>query len=525
MFTVLSARRVALAVLLLLFIALSAIRLDYSPIYMHDAEVQFALHARSIAATLHDAEGRLLPLYFHMPAVGANVWFHPMLVYFTAIFLKLLPFTEWSVRFPSVIVGAADIALIYLVGCRLYRDRRYALLAAGFLALTPAHFIHTRLAMDYIYPVPFVLLWLWCLLKFDEREDLWAAGAGFVLGVGFYSYIAAVVFMPLYLLFTWVYLFARQRRLRLSHLTSAVAFCIPLILVVAWRIWYPDVFSGTAYRYAITRSGLVIGILRLLNYNIIQEYASLYWNFHNPAFLFFVGSPNFQSSTRVAGVYTLPMVVFLVTGFYEAVARERTPIAWLLIAGFLTAPIPAVMVEEPMAIYREMVVLPFAILLAGYGARRLFESAARSWRVVAIAALVLIPIHFGYFLKDYFTDYRLNLYIWFGGNIKAAVTKVLDLNAEHEVPAVYVSTRIPYGFERWHFYLDVLGREDFFARTRRLAPTDTTADMPSRSLIIFPPLERDAATAEMHSSDVRKVGEIVEPFGARPTAFVIFERQ
>ena len=32
--------------------------------------------------------------------------------------------------------------------------------AALLLALTPAHFIHSRFALDYLYPVPFTLAWL-----------------------------------------------------------------------------------------------------------------------------------------------------------------------------------------------------------------------------------------------------------------------------------------------------------------------------------------------------------------------------
>src|SRR5438477_2960620 len=265
--------RIALALLLALNVALYSLWLSYSPIYMHDAEVLFALHARSIAATLRDTNGTFLPLYFHMPSIGANVWFHPMIVYLSAIFLKILPFSEWSVRFPSVVVGTVDVALIYLVADRLFRSKAYAVLTAAFLALTPAHFIHSRLEMDYIYPVPFVLLWLWCLLKFDDTGDrrlLWASG--FALGIGFYSYIAAVVFMPLYLAFTWLYLLAKYRRPRLAHVTATVAFAIPLILFLAWRVLYPEVFSGTAYRYAITRSGLTFGVLRLLNYNLICDY-------------------------------------------------------------------------------------------------------------------------------------------------------------------------------------------------------------------------------------------------------------
>jgi 4-amino-4-deoxy-L-arabinose transferase-like glycosyltransferase len=518
-------RRIALGVLLALTVVLYSLWLGYSPIYMHDAEVLFALHARSIAATLRDSNGTFLPLYFHMPSIGPNVWFHPMIVYLSAIVLKILPFSEWSVRFPSVVVGTVDVALMYLVACRLFRDRAYALLAAALLALTPAHFIHSRLEMDYIYPVPFVLMWLWCLLRFDETEEPWLPwAAGFALGAGFYSYIAAVAFMPLYVVFTWLYLFAKYRRLRLAHLTTTVAFCIPLIFFVAWRILYPEVFSGTAYRYAITRSGLVFGLLRLLNYNLIGDYLSNYWNFYNPNFLFLVGSPNFQSGTRAAGVFLMPVVLFLAVGVYEVISREKARLSWLLIAGFVTAPIPAVLVEEPFAIYRELEILPFAILLAVFGVRRLLKADMKVWRAVAVAALVAMPLQFGYFLKDYFTDYRLNSFGWFGGNIRGAVAKVIELNAERQVPVVYLSSKIPYAVERWHFYLATAGREDLLARTHTLDATGALPAMSSGSLVVVPVEDREVQDARMTSPGVRKVAEIIEPFGARPTAFVVFER-
>jgi 4-amino-4-deoxy-L-arabinose transferase-like glycosyltransferase len=518
-------RRLALGVLLASNVVLYSLWLGYSPIYMHDAEVLFALHARSIAATLHDTNGTFLPLYFHMPSIGANVWFHPMIVYLSAIFLKILPFSEWAVRFPSVVVGTVDVALIYLVAYRLFRDRRYALVAAALLALTPAHFIHSRLEMDYLYPVPFVLLWLWCLLKFDETgKPSLAWAAGLALGAGFYSYIAAVAFMPLYVLFTWLYLFARDRRVCRAHLTTTVGFCIPLILFFAWRILYPEVFSGTAYRYAITRSGLVFGVLRLLNYNVIGDYVSNYWNFFNPNFLFLVGSPNFQSSTRAAGVFLIPVVLLLAVGVYEVASREKPRLSWLLIAGLVTAPIPAVMVEEPYAIYRELEILPFAILLATYGARRLLNADSMVWRAATVACLVLMPLQFGYFLKDYLTTYRLASFGWFGGNIRGAVEKVIELNGRHETPAVYLSAKIPYAVERWHFYLATAGREDLLARTRTLDAAGERPSIPSGSLVVVPVEDRQLKDPAIVSPDMRKVADIIEPFGDRPTAFVVFER-
>jgi hypothetical protein len=284
------------------------------------------------------------------------------------------------------------------------------------------------------------------------------------------------------------------------------------------------VFSGTAERYAITHSGVIVGLLRFLNVNVIQEYVSLYWNFHNPTYLFLVGSPNFQSSTRAAGVFLMPVAVFLIAGFYQVVVGENTRPVWLIVAGFLTAPIPAVLVEEPFAIYREMVVLPFAILLATIGARLMLNAGAKAWRGVAIAALVAMPLQFGYFIKDYFTDYRLNAYPWFGGNTKGTVERVLDLDAVRDVPAVYLHTRIPYARERWHFYLAAAGREDLLERTRAFGPTDTTADMASGSLVVVSLLDREVRDRRLEPPDMRKVAEIVEPFRAGPTTFVLFER-
>jgi hypothetical protein len=277
-------------------------------------------------------------------------------------------------------------------------------------------------------------------------------------------------------------------------------------------------------RYAITKSGTVLGLLHFFNYGVIGDYVSLYWNFFNPNFLFLVGSPNFQSSTRAAGVFLLPVILFLAVGLYDVAARERSRFGWLLIAGFVTAPIPAVLVEEPYAIYREMVILPFAILLATFGVRRLMASDARAWRAVTIAALVAMPLQFGYFVRDYFTTYPLYAFGWFGGNTPGAVEKVLALDAAHPVPAVYLSKKIAYARERWEFYLARDGRVDLLAKTRMLNPDDPIASVPSGSLIVVPIEEREVKDPRMRAPDVRMAAEIMEPFGDRLGAFAVFER-
>ena len=70
-------------------------------------------------------------------------------------------------------------------------------LAAALMALTPAHFIMSRQALDYICPLPFVLGWLLCLLTyFDTGRTAPLVAGGLLLGVGAYTYISSWMVMP-----------------------------------------------------------------------------------------------------------------------------------------------------------------------------------------------------------------------------------------------------------------------------------------------------------------------------------------
>src|SRR5262249_14165952 len=194
--------KAALLVIVAAMLVLYAWRLDFSPPYLADDEVMFALQAQSIASTGRDLSGRIMPLYFQMGPLGETSWFHPVLVYFTAPFLAVLPFSEATVRFPSAVVGLANALLIYFIARRAI-GASWALLSAVRVALTPAPFMLSRITADYIYPVPFVLAWLLCLLVYFERGSPRTLFVGTTcLGFGVYSYIASLIMMPVYLAIT-----------------------------------------------------------------------------------------------------------------------------------------------------------------------------------------------------------------------------------------------------------------------------------------------------------------------------------
>jgi 4-amino-4-deoxy-L-arabinose transferase-like glycosyltransferase len=156
-----------------LIVLLYATRLEYAPIYLHHDEVLNAVNAADIAATGRDASGRFFPLYFH---VGGNYWATPIVAYTTAVALIVAPLSEVTIRMVSVIVGLIDIVLVFAIARSMFRRSSAAAVAAVLLALTPAHFIHSRVAFDQIYQVVFVLAWLWCLARFFETGGKSATG-------------------------------------------------------------------------------------------------------------------------------------------------------------------------------------------------------------------------------------------------------------------------------------------------------------------------------------------------------------
>src|SRR5262245_1853489 len=220
---------------------LYAWRLGYAPIYLSPDEAIISVDAYTLASTGRDVHGRFLPLFFQiqLPGESRMGWFTPVIFYLSALVLQVLPLSEAVVRIPSMLVGVVNVVLMYFVGRRLFQTEWLAIVAAALLALTPAHFILSRYALDYLYPLPFVLGWFLCLLTFLDTKRPVALFAGtLLLGIGVFSYIAALVLMPMYFLATCVVALREPRRVQLLGV-SALGFGLPLVFLAGWLIGHP----------------------------------------------------------------------------------------------------------------------------------------------------------------------------------------------------------------------------------------------------------------------------------------------
>jgi len=485
-------------VLLAAAAVLYARRLGDAPVYMSPDEVIIAVDAHAVATTGRDVHGAAMPLYFKIQMSGEERqgWFMPVIFYATAIVLKVLPLSEMSARLSSVFVGLTDIVLVFFVVRRLYRRDWLALASAGMLALTPAHFILSRYALDYLYPAPFLLGWLLCVLTYLETGRLRTLFvATLLLGAGFYSYIAAVLMAPAYLLFTAALLFHARKPAR-HYAVAAAGFALPLLMLVPWLVAHPTAFADTAGRYELYDTGhmdALQGLRSFLSYNNIEERAGIYWSFLNPSFLFFTGDAQMPFSTRAVGVFLLPAAVLMVAGFCAAI-RRPTPAHLVILLGFVTAPLAAVLVPENSAIIRAAAMLPFGVLLAAMGVEALWTApapgrvrnvlmpagiavlvaglayggwslighrhltsstgpviaaglalcviafasdAASIAKIVAVCLLAAMPLQFAGFSRDYFTDYRRRSSTWLGGNLRGALVDLMDRETRDSAPFIY----------------------------------------------------------------------------------------
>jgi 4-amino-4-deoxy-L-arabinose transferase-like glycosyltransferase len=566
--------------------------LESAPIYASPDEVIIAVDAHSLATTGRDVYGRFMPLYFQiqMPGETRMGWFTPAIFYVSALFLKILPLSEWTVRLSTVCVGTLDIVLMYFIGRRLFKEERLAVAASLLLAVTPAHFILSRYALDYVYPLPFVLAWLLCLLVFmaDERPMWLYAAAGF-LGLGFFSYIGSVVMMPMYFAITCAAALQKRHGFRLCAI-AAMAFALPLLLLlVPWLLRHPTAFTDTVQRYELYDTqhlNALQGLRAFFSYPNLDRLASLYWSFYNPSFLFFSGDRLMTFSTRSVGVFTLPVAALLLLGLYQVCVLRRTP-AFIVLAGFVTAPLAALLGGEDAAIIRAVELLPFTVLLATFGleyllsrqmshhggpwllaagvsalvlailsgawmlatASRLGSSTialgivgaamagvgARANRmnlglVAAAVLLALIALQFGYFAKDYFSDYRVRSSAWLGGNLRGALESLIDLDARLHPAGIYFSTlqstgglmdtRNRWMDAYWKFYLIKHGRQELLNRTAPFNQTNLST-IAAGSLVLAN--VGDLTTESLVASGQLKRLQLIPELGA-PPFFAILQR-
>ena len=477
--------------------------LDHSPPHLAHDEALSALQAYSVALSGRDINGNFLPVYF--VESGYGIGRDPVHVYLTALVLKIAPLSQSSIRAAAALVGVINVVLIFLLARRLVSREWLAWVAAMIAALTPVHFIHGRLSLSVIYPLPFVIGWLFCFAIYLHRAQLrWLVAAGLVLGFGIYSYLASLVMMPVYWLISVVALLSRRSFIPIAVVTAA--FALPLSLLAAWHLTHPDRYRDivNAYRiYDADNLNPLQGVRDLSSYFSLGERTAVYWQAFNPGRWFFTGDSSLVKSTRLVGLFLMPVAPLLLSGVVTA-ARTRTLMHLVLLAGLLSAPLPEVLLAQG-EIGRWLVVVPFVVMLATLGAEAMWQSGRRWWRAALVLLLLAMPAQFALFYRDYTTDYRIRSARWFGGgDTHRAMGEARRLAPD----AVYLSDSIIHAEAFWKFYAQADGADVAAIRTLPVHGSEVPRADPAGSAAYVTPAVDDAVAERIRAAGWRPAAAI-----------------
>lgn len=434
-------------------------RLGYSPAYLMHDEMQFALQSISVAASGRDLSGRRLPIFFTEPAFPAGR--DPAVIYLTAAALTGLPISEANVRLPVALLGVLNIVLMFLLARRLFGSDWMALVAAGSIALTPLHFIRSRLLLSPQTSIPVILAWLLCLVAFSERATLRRlTTAAACLALGVYTYLACVVMMPIYWLMTaWI---GRKQLGRRAVMTTAAAFAVPLVPMAIWHVTHPERLSQVVGAYELGNSVAATGATLAAALTSVRKALGLYWSFFSPEYLFLLGDPSLINSTRHTGLFPLSFALLIPFGVWHLATRRRD-LDLVVLAGLITAPVAAV-ASGAIEMNRVMFVIPFGALVAVYGVEWLLTAASRAGALVAFAMVAVVPLQFVAFYGDYMGRYRVAAGPAFGGNTRELFMTAIARAGTGNAPPVYVHTAIQHSDRYWRFYALAEGRPDVIDR-------------------------------------------------------------
>jgi 4-amino-4-deoxy-L-arabinose transferase-like glycosyltransferase len=292
--------------------------------------------------------------------------------------------SEYALRFASVLAGVALVVLLYATGKRLFSERA-GVLAAALGAFSPFLIWYSQEARMYTLLAALSLASVYLLLRaidFPARNvrprrtwSIWIAWAVVTLAVLYahFTMFFVLLFEGPVLLFA----LARSRRREAWVLLALlIVAALPLTL------------------YAASRAQQ--GVDPVFGFRPLDSMAAEVWG------TFVVGRTNdlFQPWWAV-----LPSLLLLLVGLIGGLIRKAQRWSTLVVALYLVIPLLAfyaVTFIRPLYTgpRHVMFILPPVYLLVAYGLSLLWQR----WRIASLAALALVLLIMGWWLRVQFTD-------------------------------------------------------------------------------------------------------------------------
>ena len=177
--------------------------------------------------------------------------FPPLQVWVTAILFKLFGFSEFAARFWSALTGAGTVAVLFLMGRRLGRDRATGYFAALFIGSIWYFTVYSRRGQFDVPFTFFVAASLWGYVEYLDRMRIvgrrrleadpgawgWLALSGLALGLGLMNKIALALMASIIAGAVSAYGWLRGRHtIRRILLEQAVINGVAFLVILPWHL-------------------------------------------------------------------------------------------------------------------------------------------------------------------------------------------------------------------------------------------------------------------------------------------------
>lgn len=376
-----AAKKLTISLLGLILIGiLFSYRLLDVPLGLTVDEGAFGYNGVLLAETLHDQNGKLLPI-FVLSNEGKD-WRQPITQYYQAAFFKIFGPSVFNLRFSSVVITLISAVLIFHLS-KLLLGVMGGIWAVILYLTTPLVMIQSHLGLDNIMPIPFASAWLLSLLLFQKtNQKKYLVFSALALGFAFYTYKGMRAVVPVWIILTLAFLYFSKIKFYLKRATLFLAVLSPFFLIIPYlQNEYP---------------GAILGGTKL-SFDSVYSFLYPYLSSFDPSFLFISGDSTIYHSTSHHGMFLLATLPLFIIGVYQVIRKENF---WLfLLASFFLTPLFYGLVDSVHRASRLMAFIPMYVLIAALGVVSIRN------KLLLVAILALMFINYFDFVKYYWFTY------------------------------------------------------------------------------------------------------------------------
>ena len=426
--------KIILLVIIIFGFFLRFYQLGDNPAGLDWDEASLGYNAYSILKTGRDEYGNFLPFSFR----SFDDYKPPVYVYLTVPSVAIFGLNNFSVRFPSALLGSITVFITYFLVMELAKKyehkEKLSLLTAFLLAISPWHLQFSRVAFEANVGLFLFITGTLFFLKGLNKGYFYILSSIFYV-LSLYTYHSNRVVVPVFAMGFLLYFRQEIWKLKKWFIISLIIGFIGLIPLIKIFFFSP---SGAARFGAVsvfTSSGIIDESINKINnddklnlpFSEIVHNRRLYFlryslenylDHFNPIFWFINGDAKGEVDVsgrhRAMGMGVLYWweAPFLLAGIYFLI-KNKFNNKFIIFWWFLTAPLAAAITTGNPHAVRSLLFLPIFQIFTAYGVIRVFGG-FRVFRGIKQKLLIVAITGFAIFNFIYYLDsyYLHTPWVW-----------------------------------------------------------------------------------------------------------------